>query len=528
MKVSLCALLTSAITLSSNSALAITPPMAFATYPSHAKTGYSIQGIQDLATGRLGTGAVSPNGDILFEMSVVGTGAAGGRSRALCSNIGFLAAAVRQQSGPLFPTLPGLPANARITAFSSPIVNRTAQVGIYRATVTGTGLNSASNQLVLRCDNGSPGLVARTGVPFASLGGAVPSSFLEVLQQEGANDRVALLYKLRSGVAATNTKNDSGLILMNHAGTVTHSLNREGNASAVVPGDGSPEVYGQFAHAAILSGDAVGFTCKVIPPIGKPVDGLFHTGAVNQRSTLTPGTTPPGVVNNELLGTFTGVTRIGALTLLRATLTKSAATANEGVWNFGGTLLLRKGDDIGGGIKITRIVRIWGVDNGQLLAHVQLSNRAQALILRQVDGNFLTLISTNTAAPEIFDSPTVTVATIQAIDVDPVNGNYVVLASLKGAASTTNQALWVGRTSRGNDTTLQAQRMPILKLRKGRPLFTTNTPWDTVRGITIKPLLDRTGVGARGAAQQITSDGRVLAIVTGDRRVQELVTIVDP
>lgn len=309
---------------------------------------------------------------------------------------------------------------------------------------------------------------------------------------------------------------------MTHAGAVTHSIAREGSSTFVSPRGLPPDIFGQFGRAAILNGNAVAFTSKIIPLIGKPVDSLFLTGAVSSRSNLTQGTTPPAFNADELLGTFTGVGRINNLGLLRTTLTKSPTTTNEAVLNSVGTLLLRKGQDIGGGIKITRILRVWGINNGQLLAHVQLSNKATALILRQTTNGFLTLISTRSQAPSFISG--VDVATLQAIDVDPVNGHYVVLGSLKGLASNENQALWTGQTDLGTDLAPQA-RLPTLQLQKGSVFVSTNTPLNTIRSIAIKPAIDPTGIGARGFGQQINPSGATLVTLTGDRGIKELILL---
>jgi hypothetical protein len=312
---------------------------------------------------------------------------------------------------------------------------------------------------------------------------------------------------------------------MTHAGAVTHGTTREGSPSFALPISGPPELLGQFGRAAILNGNAVAFTCKVIYSTRKPIDGLFTTGPFTAKTGLYQGTRQSAFTADELLGTFTGVGRINNLGLLRTTLTKSPTTTNEAVWNSVGTLLLRKGEDIGAGIKITRILRVWGINNGQLLAHVQLSNKSTALILRQTTNGFLTLISTLAQAPSFISG--VDVATIQAIDVDPVNGHYVVLGSLKGLAANENQALWTGQTTLGTDLAPQA-RLPSLQLRKGDVFVSTNTPLNLIRSISIKPAIDPTGVGARGFGQQINSSGTTLVTLTGDRGIKEFVLINMP
>ena len=507
-------------------AQAVSPPTAFIAYPSLAKTGYSAPGGTDITFSTLGLAAINPNDEVVFENRLIGSGTSQGRNRALFA-YRSTATDLTLFAGTSFGL--GLPSGTKFTAFLNPIHNRSTSAALFQATISGPGISSTSNRVILQDNNGSPSVITRTGVPVTSLGNASPSSFVEVLQQEGANDRLAIVHKLKASTTSTpptKSNNDSGLLLMTHAGVVTHSGAREGSSTFLSPGGLPPDIFGQFSRAAILNGNAVAFTCKVIPGVGKPVDSLFLTGAVTSRSDLTQGTTPPALTAGELLGTFTGVGRIdSAVALLRTTLTKSPSSTNEAVWNSGGALLLRKGEDIGAGIKITRILRVWGLNSDQLLAHVQLSNKATALILRQTTNGFLTLISTRTQAPSFISG--VDVATIQAIDVDPVNGHYVVLGSLKGLAANENQALWTGQTTLGTDLAPQA-RLPTLQIQKGSVFVSTNTPLNLIRSISIRPAVDPTGIGARGFGQQINSSGTTLVTLTGDRGIKEFVLINMP
>jgi hypothetical protein len=503
-------------------AQAVSPPTAFIAYPSLAKTSYSAPGSTDITFSTIGLAAINPSDEVIFENRLIGSGSSLGRSRALFAYRGT-ATDLTLFAGNSFGL--GLPSGTKFTSFLSPIHNRSTSAALFQATISGPGISTTNNRVILQDTNGSPSVITRTGVPQTSLGNASPSSFVEVLQQEGANDRLAIVYKLKASTTstpATKSNNDSGLLLMTHAGAVTHSSAREGFASFLAANTIAADTFGQFGRAAILNGNAVAFTSKAIPPTGKPVDSLFLTGAVNSRSNLTQGTTPSALTAGELLGTFTGVGRINNLGLLRTTLTKSPTTTNECVWNSGGTLLLRKGQDIGAGIKITKILRVWGLNSDQLLAHVQLSNKATALILRQATNGFLTLISTRTQAPSFISG--VDVATIQAIDVDPVNGHYVVLASLKGLAANENQALWTGQTTLGTDLAPQA-RLPTLQIQKGSIFVSTNTPLNLIRAISIRPAVDPTGIGARGFGQQINPSGATLVTLTGDRGIKELVLL---
>jgi hypothetical protein len=148
----------------------------------------------------------------------------------------------------------------------------------------------------------------------------------------------------------------------------------------------------------------------------------------------------------------------------------------------------------------------------------------QALILRQLDENFLILLRTGDAAPGVGLSR-VKVAALQAIDVDPINGHYAILGSLTGAATTANQALWSGQTRLGDDTTNQFQRLPKLRLQKGERYRTEVTNGDLIRSLALKPAVDASGVGGRGLAQVVSANGQILLTITGDRAVQETVRL---
>jgi hypothetical protein len=265
-------------------AQAVSPPTAFIAYPSLAKTSYSAPGGTDITFSTIGLAAINPSDEVIFENRLIGSGSSLGRSRALFAYRGTTTD-LTLFAGNSFGL--GLPSGTKFTSFLSPIHNRSTSTALFQATISGPGISSSNNRVILQDNNGSPSVITRTGVPQTSLGNASPSSFLEVLQQEGANDRLAIVYKLKSSTTstpATKSNNDSGLLLMTHAGAVTNFSAREGSSTFISPGGLPPDVFGQFNRAAILNGNAVAFTCKVIHGVGKPVDSLFLTGAVSSRS----------------------------------------------------------------------------------------------------------------------------------------------------------------------------------------------------------------------------------------------------
>lgn len=477
----------------------------------------------DLAFGLPGRGALSPAGETLFESRLSGAGANRGRNNALFSTVAG-PVALAMQTGSVVSGFADLPFGATIASVNQAIHNRNVSEGVFQATVKGRGLNARNNRLLLR-DNGafiSP--ISRTGVPVVELGGAIPHTYREVLQQEGPGNQIALNYLLQRG-NGVNADNDSGLMMITHAGSIALFNARAGEAAF-----GGGGVFGRFGRAATAANNYIVFSAKFIPTGGKPLDALFYTGQSNFRTSLLQGTAANGTDNGEVFRVFTGVTRVSGFGLLRSTLAGSATAANEGVWREDGEFRLRKGQAIGGGLTVRRIIRVWGINGDQIIAQVLLSgtnvNRSnnQAVILRQVDGSFLVQLRTGDPAPGI-GLNRVTVAAIQAMDVDPVNGHYAILGRLRGAPARANQALWSGHTLLGNDGTEQFQRLPLLRAKKGERYHTESTPGDLIRSIALKPAVDPTGVGGRGMAQQINSSGQILLTITGDRRVQELVRL---
>ena len=491
---------------------------------SLGKTGLSTVGT-DLAYGAPSFGAISFAGEILFESSLLGTGSTGGRNMAMLSTVAG-PVDIALQTGSIVSGLVGLPTGAKIATVTHAVHNRSASTGLFQATVIGTGIDATNNRLLF-LDNGvfiSP--LLRTGLPIAELGGAVTAGFTDVLQDEAVSDRIALSYtlKARTGTAPVTTANDSGLLLMSHSGAIDLFNLREG-ADAF----GRGGVFGQFGRAAMLNGESLRVIAKFIPTRGTPVDALFSTGLVSGFNLPKQGELAGGA-GGARYGVFTGVTRWSEQGVVRATLTGSPTTSNEGVWTENDLLLLRKGQSIGGGLNIARILRIWGVNGFQLLAQVEVSGTGvnvtnnQALILRQLDENFLILLRTGDAAPGVGLSR-VKVAALQAIDVDPINGHYAILGSLTGAAITANQALWSGQTRLGDDTTNQFQRLPKLRLQKGERYRTEVTNGDLIRSLSLKPAVDASGVGGRGLAQVVSANGQILLTITGDRAMQETVRL---
>ena len=495
------------------------------TLTSLAKSGTSAAGAADITYLAPGQPAIAPSGAVFYTSTLRGTGAPRGRNSAIFANTAADLDYLSMQNGSLVSGVVGLPLGAKITSLGNPISNTTITHGLYLAKVKGTAISSTNNTLLLH-DNGSfVSPVARTGQAVTALSGAQPSAYRAVLQHSAGVDEIDLLTTLKTGVASTTAINDSALLRLAHDGTEIAAV-REGE-----PAYGGGGNFGQITFITTAD-DHTFFICPFLPTTsGLPSAALFHTGLDDGRNiAMTQRSTAGGSLSWEKFSTFTGLTHQGSKGLVRATLSRSAASKNEGVWLDDNTLLLRKGDTIPGGAVIARILRVWGTSGDQALAHVTLTGREvtlrnnQALILVQNDLTLYTLLRSGDPATATGIAKA-TIGVIQAVDLNHNNGHYAVLTSVSGTAASANQALWTGQTTLGDDSTLQYQRLPRLRMRKGERYTTEATPRDTVLGLAIKPAADASGVGSRGLAQIISSSGDLLVEITGNHNIKELVRL---
>ena len=500
-----------------------------------AHSNYRVPGAVDLFFGAQGAAAVNGGGRILFELGVTGAGASGGRNRVMLSTLGADGLVdLALQRGTVVSGLGGLPVGAKVASLTAPIVNQ-AGLGIFQVTASGRGVTAASNRLLLKDDGEEVTAVRRTGAAVSELGGVVPSAFREVLQHY-TNDLLAVSYTLqRSRPLNVTAKNDSGILLINHAGQVQSFGAREGE-----PIFGGGGVFGQFTgRAALATGTHVFFIAPFIPTgERKAKQGVFYSnadGSVAFKYGPSQGELAPGTFNGEVLNTFVGVNERDFVSLLRATMKGVSTKQNEGLFNCGSVLLLQKGvpfDPVNlPGVFVTRFLRYWPVDDDQLVVQVVLGGERgagvtgsnnQALLLLKANGDWQVLLRSGDAAP---GAAPATVAKISAVEVDRVNGHYLVLGTLRGALGASNQALWRGQTKLGNDTTEQALRLPRLALRKGEVYQSTITHGGIIKGLVLKPVVDPTGAGARGLGQVVGSGGDAVVTVLGDRKTQELILL---
>ncbi|MBL9117330.1 MAG: FG-GAP repeat protein [Verrucomicrobiaceae bacterium] len=489
-----------------------------------AHSGYRAPGVVDLFHGAQGLSAISAAGKVLFEEAVIGTGAAKGKNRAIFSTLAPSGEVeLLLQKGDTNSSATSWPAGGKASSFVSPMINQSP--GLFQTLVTGSGISASNNRLLMSDDGNVLSILRRTGTPVAELAGALTKSFVDVAQHTTL-DALGVSYLLQPnpslGVTPTT---DSGLLILKHDGSVQGATAREGGTAFGGGGD-----FGAFSgRAAARLGTNCAFIAKFIPTGEAARDAVFHTNADNSstgRYASAQGDLAPGTINGEKLGTFLAVSEWNGRGLFKASLTGAPGSSNEGLWSAVSGLVLRKGDNIGGGLTVTKILRFWPVQNDQVIIHVMLagsgvsSSSNQALILKQNTNGYLVLIRTGLPAP---GAGTATLGAIGAVDVDPEQGFYTVLGALKGTSSAKNQALWRGQTILGDDTTQQNQRKPVLVLRKGGIYRSAITPMGLIRGILLKPAADTTGAGARGLGRVINNLGETTLTIVGDKSSQELV-----
>jgi hypothetical protein len=509
---------------------------------SLAKTSFDAPGAADIAFATSGTAAVNPLGAALSNSSLTGSGSSSGRNRALFAFSPQSGIDLVLQTGTSLSALgAGLPSNTTASTLFGQLFNR-SNFGLFQATVKGTGISASNNRLIL-LDNGvNVQLLHRTGTPIPALANASFSSFTEVLQSHDQNfvddqNLVTIAYKLKPGSGVTSS-NDEGLFLLDPTGVVSPNVAaREGD-----PAFSGGGTFGSFTgRAATGFANITHFIAQFKPTTGTPVPALFSTplSGVAPERLAKAGDLAPGS-GGATYNTFTAVSNQKLSALVKATLKASPINQNEGLYSLptniflSRTLLTRKDDPIGGGLKIARILRFWPAGPGQVILHVQVTgtnvntSNNQVLVLRQSDDTYLTLLRTGTPAPEPGNAPgtgPAKLAAISAVDVNPVFGLYAVLGTLSGAPSSSNQALWTGDPTLGNNTTQQILRLPQLTLRKGNPYSTESTPNGIIRSIALKPAIDPTGAGGRGLAQALGANGDLALFITTDRNLTELVLL---
>lgn len=446
--------------------------------------------------------AINNSGEAAFLSTLTGSGSNGNKDNGMWDALGGAQ-----------PAEHNLALKSRMTDGAvkigsvSKLLNNQSQFAIARASLSGTGINSTNNTGIYKCSGSAITRILTTGQPASPMfGGGVPLSFVQVVQNH-LNGSVAWLgisHTLRTGVSSTTSGNDSGILLYDL--TTSQGENtppREGSTAA-----GTGLTYGQFSGRISCFHDLAAYGAATL---GNPAGQAVFQKAYNNSEILVakktdtplqPGNAPFSAFLGETVDHFTNGT------LFRATLGAPAAAAtNEGLWVRTGAntaLIFQKGIDLGTmglpGQKIAKFISYWQ-GNGQTLALVQLSGAGtssvndQALLLYQsgapVNGTTTVLLREGDAFPGG------KIGVINRVEFDPYYGCYLVLATLTGAATGTDQVLLRGFSQRTLASTAeQPLRRPVTVLRKGQRF--DNQP-GKIKSITLPfPALPASGVGCSG------------------------------
>ncbi len=475
---------------------------------------------------------IKPNDRAALLASLSGAGTGGGRHRAVWHEISGVEGALALRSN--HTDVGGGLRASRVLDL------RTNHHGVVlmHAELRGSGVNAGNRQALLRHDVTGPQVIARGGTEFSGVfAGVVPRSFTQVVQSGPSEDQIAASVRLQRGLHGVTSANDRAICVFNHHGAL---LGQPYRANGPVNGGGT---LGQPADRVAQS---YGMAFCAFSGAWFPADGssarranFYSDGFSAPVRVATQGAVATGTDGARYRSMLAEGINTNGYTLWRASLARGDGVTSrndEGLWfsNASGFhLIARKGQEIDPigrpGVKIARLLRFWPTRGPfQAVMLVRLSgpgiNSSCDLALCLWDalapGSLHVLLQEGEAV-EGTDGRRVRV--IQRVDVDPVDGRYVVLCSLTGAAAG-NQALFWGSTAWGNATTLKVLRQPLLRLHKGRlHLSETGAPV-RLRGITLTPALDKTGAGGKGLGQVINLNGSVSVILTFDGKVQEVRT----
>ncbi|MCX6857725.1 MAG: hypothetical protein NTV80_22810 [Verrucomicrobia bacterium] len=433
---------------------------------SIAQRGSFTPGSAETTFNTFGDAFINIDGEVAFLSSLIGAGSNAGKDNGLWSTMGGTLDLVLKSRQ--------LVAGSNVVSVGTPLINQ-ANVSLYTAKLSGTGVTTANNQVVMKDNGTATSILWQAGNTNNPYGGARIESFTKLVQST-TEDRAAAVVKLRTDPAtSTSAVNDTGLIFIQPGASSTFARIEEGmreNSTLVI----SQTKFGQFTGRVSLNAD------KVVYSAALQTDAAHNSGlflqAFNQPLSILAqrGNPAPGAAPGTSFSTFIGETQDDLSPLFRATLSAPATSANnEGLWSNTG-LVMRKGDLVTGltGVKIARFINYWRAGL-QTIALVQLSGTGvttandMALLLGQdspnVSGVMLVLLREGDPAPGCAPA---TIGVISRVEVETYNGQYLVLATLAGAPAGSNQVLLRG-ASRKDALSLHEQylRRPVAVLRKG-------------------------------------------------------------
>ncbi|MBL9117694.1 MAG: FG-GAP repeat protein [Verrucomicrobiaceae bacterium] len=431
---------------------------------------------------------INADGETLAQSKLSGSGTTGGKNIALHSTL----SGTHDQ---VLRTGLALDGDEYATAFSYPQLQHAGRAA-FQMKLKGSLITSA-NDMMLVGENGSSITILLQESNTLNAGGFTG----QVIQSLGAqaSSTTDELVSVFSSLTADSTA-DSAVILHNIASNVVADSVREGAASPFALIN-----YGQVTNRvsmtgsdALVSASLTGDTSQNAAVVRLSTAGPDFV--VARKGDAAPGTT----------GFFSSFIGEGSNALnqpiIRASLSGVSSTTNEGIWaNRGASLGLvaQKGTQVTGldtGVMFSSFIRAWMLPTDRVLFLAKLkgtgvkSSNDCALFLALPDGSLHVMMREGDYAP---DGQGTKIGSISQIDVDEVNATYAIIASLSGAVSSSNQALFVGDADIAPAPGQEELLRPRMALRKGsyQGLFGSTSALSS-----IKMLLptESAGIGSRG------------------------------
>jgi FG-GAP repeat len=492
----------------------------------------SAPGVAGATLSVLGDAFINSDGEVAFQAKTAGFGSHAGTDTGVWSTMGETGLYLGLSSMSYSKVLA-----KQVASVGTPVINQ-AGTALYPATlrVGYGGVTSSSNKAIIAEDGIFAKVMLQTGseLPFYST--AKVLGFGELVQSYASGigaDRWATGFTLKlDALNGTSASNDSGIYVYNMNDSAAG--NREG-ATALTTDAAN---LGQFTGRVAMGVTDLVFSAATSGPAATNaiIERKDSTGSISpvaRKGTLAPIASVPQA-GDPLLSSFIGETMDGADRILyRATIAGAGVTAanNEAIFvqtaAGSSSMALRKGSNVGlpVGLSVLKILNFWGTSAAaqQTLALVQLSGvgvtavNDLALLLVQEDKTFTLLMREGESAS---DCDAATIGTISRVEVDPYRGYYAVLTTLAGASSTSNQALFTGRTVDGDTTTLVSHRRPRLLLRKGVQYDNQPSP---IKSLSL-PLTNITpgGAGATGRGRAISWNGQFVITVEFNNGIRQI------
>ncbi|MCB1229216.1 MAG: FG-GAP repeat protein [Verrucomicrobiae bacterium] len=420
-----------------------------------------------------------------------------------------------------------------VSKVMDPIFNQ-ASASIFQGVLSrGAGVTSANNRVIFGDDGFGVAPVIRTGTPLTGLLDSAIQKIKEVVQPRvSPTPQVGIAYTLKMGTGSTpvTRANDSGALLANLAGALTDAVPREGDP---IPFSGGAFFGQNLGRVSVYSASSVSTAAYQTAPGIRPVMAVMSNSSGNWLTSFFQNHPALVPTFGTVYGALLGETMSSSDTLIyRTTLKGTGTTArnNEALFQEFSGAVARKGDEPDPsepGVTFKRILRYWPGPNDQVIFLASIGGRGVsaandvALYLFQENGEIFRLMREGDYTCAC-DCPRI--RSITRVDVDPVDGRYVVLASLVSSPKT-NLALFTGGTNFGNATDQKARRLPSLRLRKGT--YYQARPGDAARILSLTlptTMNDRLGAGGKGLGQVINETGDLTVTIKFDDRTTEVMT----